>query len=144
MTTSATTNTSADYAALALRLTSGVAFLAHGWMKVSLFTNPATVAFYESKGLPAIYAYLTMLAELGGVLALVLGVGGRAVSLPLIAILLGAVWTHGGNGWAFSSEGGGWEFPLFWAVVQGVILTLGAGAFALRLPVLESKLGRFA
>ena len=144
MTTSATTNTSADYAALALRLTSGVAFLAHGWMKVSLFTIPGTVAFFESLGLPGFFAYLTILAELGGGLALILGVGVRAVSIPLIAILLGAVWTHGGNGWAFSSEGGGWEFPLFWAVVQGVVLTLGAGAFALRLPVLESKLGRFA
>ena len=144
MTTSATTNTSADYAALALRLTSGVAFLAHGWMKVSLFTIPGTVAFFESLGLPGFFAYLTILAELGGGLALILGVGVRAVSIPLIAILLGAVWTHGGNGWAFSSEGGGWEFPLFWAVVQGVILTLGAGAFALRLPVLDSKLGRFA
>ena len=144
MTTSATTNTSADYAALALRLTTGVAFLAHGWMKVSLFTIPGTVAFFESLGLPGFFAYLTILAELGGGLALILGVGVRAVSIPLIAILLGAVWTHGGNGWAFSSEGGGWEFPLFWAVVQGVILTLGAGAFALRLPVLDSKLGRFA
>ena len=144
MTTDTTTNTNADYAALALRLTSGVAFLAHGWMKVSLFTIPGTVAFFESLGLPGFFAYLTILAELGGGLALILGVGVRAVSIPLIAILLGAVWTHGGNGWAFSSEGGGWEFPLFWAVVQGVVLTLGAGAFALRLPVLESKLGRFA
>ena len=144
MTIDATPKTNADYAALALRLTSGVAFLAHGWMKVSLFTIPGTVAFFESLGLPGFFAHLTILAELGGGLALILGVGVRAVSIPLIAILLGAVWTHGGNGWAFSSEGGGWEFPLFWAVVQGVVLTLGAGAFALRLPVLDSKLGRFA
>lgn len=144
MITDATPKTNADYAALALRLTSGVAFLAHGWMKVSVFTIPGTVGFFESLGLPGFFAYLTILAELGGGLALILGVGVRAVSVPLIAVLLGAVWTHGGNGWAFSSEGGGWEYPLFWAVVQGAILILGAGAYALRLPVLEKQLGRFA
>ncbi len=139
---SAYTNT--DYAALALRVTSGVAFLAHGWMKVSLFTIPGTVAFFESLGLPGIFAYLTILGELGGGLALILGVGVRAVSVPLLAILFGSVWAHSGYGWTFSNEGGGWEFPLFWAVVQGVIMLLGAGAYALRLPVLDRSLGKFA
>ncbi|MBU3259535.1 DoxX family protein [Roseovarius sp. PS-C2] len=134
----------ADLAALILRVTSGVAFLAHGWMKVSLFTIPGTVAFFENLGLPGFFAYLTILGELAGGLALILGVGVRAVSIPLIAILLGSVWAHSGYGWSFSNEGGGWEFPLFWTVVQGVILLLGAGAYALRLPVLDRIFGRFA
>ncbi len=137
-------NTNADYAALVLRVASGVAFLAHGWMKVNLFTIPGTVAFFESLGLPGVFAYLTILGELGGGLALILGVGVRAVSIPLIAILLGSVWAHSGYGWTFSNEGGGWEFALFWAVVQGVILLLGAGAYALRLPVLDRTFGKFA
>ncbi|MDD9908603.1 MAG: hypothetical protein OXR62_02830 [Ahrensia sp.] len=67
-----------------------------------------------------------------------------AVSIPLIAILLGSVWDRSGFGWTFSNECGGWEFPLFWAIVQGVILLLGAGAHALRPPVIERTLGRFA
>ena len=137
-------NINADYAALLLRVASGVAFLAHGWMKVSLFTIPGTVAFFESLGLPGFFAYLTILGELGGGLALILGLGVRAVSVPLIAILLGSIWAHSGFGWTFSNEGGGWEFPLFWAVVQGVILFLGAGAYALRLPALDRTLGKFA
>jgi putative oxidoreductase len=143
MSTNSETNNT-DYAALVLRVTSGVAFLAHGWMKVSLFTIPGTVAFFESLGLPGFFAYLTILGELGGGLALILGVGVRAVSIPFIAILLGSVWAHSGFGWTFSNEGGGWEFPLFWAVVQGVILLLGAGAHALRLPVFDRTLGKFA
>lgn len=143
MSTNSETNNT-DYAALVLRVTSGVAFLAHGWMKVSLFTIPGTVAFFESLGLPGFFAYLTILGELGGGLALILGVGVRAVSIPLIAILLGSVWAHSGFGWTFSNEGGGWEFPLFWAVVQGVILLLGAGAHALQLPVFDRTLGKFA
>ncbi|HDZ51766.1 hypothetical protein LCGC14_1327050 [marine sediment metagenome] len=133
-----------DLAALALRLSSGVLFLAHGWMKVSLFTIPGTVAFFESLGLPGFFAYLTILGELGGGLLLIAGVAVRLVSLPLIAILLGSVWAHAGFGWTFSNEGGGWEFPLFWAVVQGVIALLGAGAYALRLPVIDRALGKFA
>ena len=144
MTIDATPKTNADYAALALRLTSGVAFLAHGWMKVSLFTIPGAVAFFESLGLPGFFAYLTILGELGGGLALILGVGVRAVSIPLVAILLGSVWAHSGFGWSFSNEGGGWEYPLFWTVVQGVVAVLGRGAFALRIPELDRRLGQFA
>ena len=139
-----TTQSNTDLAALALRLSSGVLFLAHGWMKVSLFTIPGTVAFFESLGLPGFFAYLTILAELGGGLLLIAGIAVRLVSLPLIAILLGSVWAHAGFGWTFSNEGGGWEFPLFWAVVQGVIALLGAGAYALRLPAIDRALGKFA
>lgn len=139
-----TARTNSDYAAAALRIASGSLFLAHGWLKVSVFTIPGTVGFFESLGLPGFLAYLTILGELGGGLALILGVGVRAVSVPLLAILLGSVWAHSGFGWTFSNDGGGWEFPLFWAIVQAVILVLGAGAYALRLPVLERQLGKFA
>ena len=138
------TQSNTDLAALALRLSSGVLFLAHGWLKVSLFTIPGTVAFFESLGLPGFFAYLTILAELGGGLLLIAGIAVRLVSVPLIAILLGSVWAHAGFGWTFSNEGGGWEFPLFWAVVQGVIALLGAGAYALCLPVIDRVLGKFA
>ena len=60
--------------------------------------------------------------------------------LMLIPILLGAVVVHSGAGWLFSNEGGGWEFPAFWAVALGVQAMLGDGAFALRLPVQNSRL----
>ncbi len=135
---------SADYAALVLRVGSGALFIAHGLLKVLVFTIPGTVGFFGSLGLPAVIAYLTILAELGGGLALILGVGVRAVSLPLIAVLLGATWVHSGNGWGFTNEGGGWEFPAFWTAVQVAIALLGAGAFAVKLPVVDRILGKFA
>lgn len=121
-----------DLAALILRLVSGALFVAHGLMKVFVFTIPGTVGYFESLGLPGFLAYVTILAEVGGGLALILGVATRAVSLALIPVLLGATWVHAGNGWVFSSEGGGWEFPLFWAIVQGAIALLGSGAHALK------------
>ena len=139
-----TTNTQIDYAAAALRISTGVLFVAHGWMKVSVFTIPGTVAFFESLGLPGFVAYLTIFAELAGGIALILGIGTRLVSIALIPVLLGATWAHSGFGWSFSNEGGGWEYPLFWTVVQGVVVVLGRGAFALRLPELDRRLGQFA
>ena len=138
------TKSGSDYAALALRVASGTLFIAHGWLKVSVFTIAGTVGFFESLGLPGVLAYLTIFAELAGGLALILGIGTRLVSLALIPVLLGATWAHAGNGWLFSGEGGGWEFPLFWAVIQGAIAVLGAGAFAVRIPALQKTLGQFA
>jgi len=134
----------ADYAAFLLRVTSGTLFIAHGLLKVNVFTVAGTVGYFESLGIPAVFAYLTILAELAGGAALVLGVGTRLVSLALIPVLLGATWVHAGNGWVFSSEGGGWEFPLFWAIAQVAIALLGRGVYALRLPVLDRTLGQFA
>lgn len=45
----------------------------------------------------------------------------------MIPTLLGATWVHAGNGWVFSNEGGGWEFPLFWAIALLVQAGLGGG-----------------
>ena len=139
-----TQQTNADYAAFVLRVTSGALFIAHGLLKVNVFTVAGTVGFFESLGIPGIFAYLTILAELVGGAALILGIGTRVVSLALIPVLIGATWVHGGNGWLFSSEGGGWEFPLFWAMAQASIALLGRGAFAIRFPVLDRSLGQFA
>lgn len=133
-----------DYAATLLRVTSGAVFLAHGLLKVNVFTIAGTVGYFESLGLPGTFAYLTIAAELVGGVALILGVATRIVALALIPVLLGATWVHSGNGWLFSNEGGGWEFPLFWAVVQATIALLGAGAYALRIPVVQKTLGKFA
>ncbi|MDX1517303.1 MAG: hypothetical protein R3288_10710, partial [Woeseiaceae bacterium] len=40
-------------------------------------------------------------------------------------------WAHSANGWLFTNEGGGWEYPLFLAAIAGAQVLLGAGAFAL-------------
>ena len=127
-----TSHQSADYAAFLLRVTLGVAFLAHGLLKVVVFTIPGTVAFFESLGLPAIFAYLTMAAEVGGGLALIAGIGTRYVALALLPLLAGATVVHSGNGWLFSNEGGGWEFPVFWAFVLMASALLGDGAFSVK------------
>jgi putative oxidoreductase len=137
--TTLTTNTAstqsasnADYAALILRVTMGVWFLAHAWLKIAIFTPAGTVGYFQSIGLPGFLAYVTIAAELLGGLALIAGFKSRIVSLALIPILLGAAWFgHGANGFFFSNANGGWEFPVFWAVALAVQALLGDGAMSL-------------
>jgi putative oxidoreductase len=123
----------ADHAALILRVAMGIGFLAHAWLKIAVFTPAGTAQFFESLGLPGPLAYLVIFAELAGGIALILGLWTRWVSLALIPILLGAVFAHWGAGFFFSNQGGGWEFPAFWAVALAVQALLGNGAYALNL-----------
>lgn len=125
--------TNADLAATILRVSMGVLFLAHAGLKLFVFTPAGTVGYFASLGLPGPLAYLVIAAELFGGLALILGVYSRWVSLALVPILLGSIYVpHGAAGFFFSNEGGGWEFPAFWAVTLVVQALLGDGAFALK------------
>jgi putative oxidoreductase len=126
------TNQQADNAALILRVSLGVMYVAHSLvLKHFTFTLPGTAQFFESLGLPGLMAYATFWAELAGGAALLLGIGTRQVSLLLIPILAGATWVHAGNGWVFSAANGGWEYPIFLIVVSVAVALLGDGRYAL-------------
>lgn len=125
----------APYAALLLRVSMGIALVAHGLLKIFVFTIPGTVQYFESIGYPGVMAHLVILAEVGGGAALILGTFVRPVAVALIPVMIGATLQHAGNGWLFSAEGGGWEFPAFWTAMLVVQALLGAGALTLRLPV---------
>ena len=121
----------APYAALMLRLSLGTMFLAHGLLKVMVFTPAGTAGFFNSLGLPSWLAYATIVAEILGGLLLIGGIRTRLVALALLPILIGAVWVHSGNGWLFSNENGGWEFPLFLVFAAVAQTLLGDGAYSL-------------
>lgn len=122
----------ADLAATILRVALGILFLAHAWMKLVIFTPAGTASFFESLGFPGFLAYLVIAAELAGGVALIAGIRTRRVSLALVPVLLGSIYApHGAAGFFFSNEGGGWEFPAFWAIALLVQALLGNGAFAL-------------
>lgn len=130
----------APYAALLLRVSLGVLLLAHGLLlKVFTFGIPGTVGFFESIGYPGFFAYLVILGEIGGGLALILGLWTRWIALLMLPILIGATLQHVGNGWLFSSANGGWEFPAFWAVTLVVQALLGDGALAWRPAFLPAR-----
>ncbi|WNK00617.1 DoxX family protein [Thalassospiraceae bacterium LMO-JJ14] len=133
----------APYGAFILRVSLGVMFIAHGLiLKYFTFTLAGTAQYFESIGYPAFLAYVVFAAETLGGIALVLGFQTRLVAFALMPILVGATLQHVPNGWVFSTQGGGWEYPVFLIVASAVQGLLGGGAFALSkrefpLPVLS-------
>lgn len=110
------------FGAALLRVSLGAMFLAHSVvLKVMTYGLGGTVAFFESIGLPGVAAYAVIAAEVVGGSLLVLDVRTRLVALALVPILAGATWVHAGNGWVFTSTGGGWEYPAFLIAVSFVV-----------------------
>lgn len=125
----------AEYAALVLRLSLGALFLAHAGLKIFVFTPEGTVGFFANLGLPAAFAYLTILGEAAAGIALIIGFATRLTAIAMLPVILGSIFlVHGQFGWLFSNEGGGWEFPAFWAAALVVQALLGNGAFAVKTP----------
>jgi putative oxidoreductase len=120
----------APYAALVLRVALGAMFIAHAPLKYYVFTLPGTAQFFQSLGLPAAAGYLTFWAELIGGAAILAGLFSRWVAAALLPVLLGAVWAHAGNGWLFTAQNGGWEYPAFLAAATLAQALLGDGRYA--------------
>jgi len=81
-----------DIAAALLRAGLGLMFIAHALLKIVVFTIPGTVQFFESVGLPGVFAYATIAAELIGGTMLILGIRTRITAFALVPVLLGATW----------------------------------------------------
>ena len=122
----------APYALLLLRLSLGVMFVAHAWLKIAVFTVPGFAGFMAQADFPASLAWPVVLAELLGGLALIFGLYARAVAVALLPVLAGALLVHAGNGWVFNAPNGGWEYPAFLIAGALVQALAGDGALALR------------
>ena len=124
--------TTTPYAAALLRVSMGLLFLAHGAvLKLGTFGLAGTMGYFGSLGYPPVFGAIVTFAEILGGIALVLGVWVRPVSLLFLPIMIGATIQHLPNGWLFTAQGGGWEFPAMWTVLLLVQAGLGAGAHAL-------------
>jgi putative oxidoreductase len=116
-----------------MRISLGIVFIAHGLLKLLVFTLPGTAAYFGSIGLPEWLAYPVTFGEIAGGVLLILGLYTRPVTVLLIPILVGATWVHFGNGWVFSSANGGWEFPLFLVISAIFVYLAGPGKWALQI-----------
>lgn len=119
------------YGATVVRLGLGTMWISHAMLKVLVFTVAGFGQFLTANGLPAWAAWPVVLAELVGGTLILLGVGGRRVSLALLPILVVAFSTHWPNGWVFTAPNGGWEYPLFLIAMSVAHALLGDGALAL-------------
>lgn len=118
-------------AALILRLSLGTMLMAHGLLKVLVYTLPGSAQFFTSVGFPGWLAYPVVAMELVGGALMLGGVATRWVALALVPVILGALSVHWGNGWVFSGANGGWEYPALLAVLLLVQALLGPGAYAI-------------
>src|SRR5215831_16137568 len=89
-----TRHRSARWAPLPLRLIVGFGFIQHGFAKLTRGPH-AFAAILHALAVPAphLMAWLTIFIEIGGGLAVILGVLVSVVAVPMVAVLLVAMFT---------------------------------------------------
>jgi putative oxidoreductase len=120
---------------LIIRLTAGGILLVHGIVKV---TGPGVAAFAASsmarRGIePALlFAYIIFFNETIGAVCLMLGLFTRVIAAMIaVEFFIITFFAHFNNGFAFTSPGGGWEYPLLWGLVIFAIALRGGGPWSL-------------
>ncbi len=141
--------TNENSAVTVLRIVLGIVLFPHGAQKLlgwfGGYGFEGTMGFLTgTAGLPWILAFLVIMIEFFGALALILGFATRIVSFAVILLFAGIVFTsHLQNGffmnWSGQLQGEGFEYHL---LVIGIALTLlinGSGKWALDRLILKEK-----
>lgn len=119
-----------DFPPLFFRLVLAYGFWGPAMMK---WGNMAGIAeWFGSMGIPfpTLNAYLSGITEISGVFLLLLGLGTRIISVPLIFVMLVAIVTvHLGNG--FEAGNNGFEIPLYYILMLISLIVTGPGKFSL-------------
>ena len=120
------------YGRLVLRIALGIVLIAHSlYLKLMVFGLEGTANFFVSIGFPAFLAYAVFIVEAVTGVMLIVGFKTKVAALVTVPVLLGATWVHLPNGWLFTVENGGWEYPLFLTCIAVVIALLDPGAYSL-------------
>lgn len=118
-----------DSATLVLRLALGGVLLAHGLLKVLVFTLPGTAGFFASVGFPGWTAYIVAPLEVVAGAAMILGYRSALFAAATLPVQIGAALVHAPNGWLFSNANGGWEFSAVLVLLSLAVMLLGDGAY---------------
>jgi putative oxidoreductase len=129
-----------DTAALILRVMLGVVFFPHGaqklfgWFGGSGFSG--TMAFFTDKmGIPAVLAFLAIMAESVGAVALIAGFLTRVAALGVGTNMVVAIFmVHLPNGffmnWAGNKQGEGFEYHLLVIAIALALIIKGGGRWS--------------
>lgn len=111
-----------------LRVILGLLFAAHGWQKFNEWTIAGTQASFAKMGIPAaeIAAPAVAVLELGGGIALILGLLTRVIALLLALDMLGALFLVHASAGVFAANGG-YELVLLLAAAALAVALTGAG-----------------
>ncbi len=128
--------TSNDFTLTIARLVMGVVFFAHGAQKaLGWFGGPgygATMSGFAHNGIPALFAFLAIVAEFLGGLGLIFGLLTRVAAFGIMCNMAVAVaMVHLTNGlfmnWTGRQPGEGFEFHLLALALGFILLVRGAG-----------------
>lgn len=125
-----------DVLALLARLVLGTVLIAHGWQKLTEWTIAGTTASFGEMGvpLPEIAAPLATVVELGGGIAIVLGLFTRVVGvLVAIQMAIAAAIVHLPAG--IFIENGGWELVGVIGAASLLLAAFGPGRISLDHPL---------
>ena len=130
-----------DKVAALLRITLGVVMFPHGAQKMlgwfGGYGFSGTMGFFTGQlCIPAIFAFLAILAEFLGSLGLIVGLFTRVAAFGIASVMVVAIVTsHLGNGffmnWAGNQKGEGFEYHLLALGLSLAVLLRGAGAGSL-------------
>ena len=127
-----------DLGLLVMRVSLGLVFLAHGYLKVFTFGLTHAMAVFEAHTVwninlvPGWFAPPAAFIEWVGGTMLVLGFRTRLALPFLAAVAFGAGAVHFENGWNYTSKpDGGWEYGIFLCVCCVVLYLTGPGKYRL-------------
>ncbi|HKD07465.1 MAG TPA: DoxX family protein [Bryobacteraceae bacterium] len=126
-----------DFTLAVLRLILGIVFFAHGAQKMlgcwGGFGFSATMSYFESQHIPAVFAFLAIAAEFFGGIGLIVGLLSRVAAFGITVNMLVAIatvhWRFGFfMNWAGNQKGEGFEYHLLVIAMAIVIMARGSGA----------------
>ena len=133
--------TNDDTAALVLRLLLGIVFFPHGMQKLlgwyGGYGFEGTMGFFTAKlGIPAVLAFLAIMAEALGSLGLITGLATRVAAFGItVNMVVAVLMLHLLNGffmnWFGNQKGEGYEFHLLVIGIGIALMIAGGGKWSL-------------
>jgi putative oxidoreductase len=133
--------TNDDAALLVLRLLLGIVFLPHGMQKLIGFSG--TMEFFTTKlGVPAVFAFLAIMAEGLGSLGLITGLLTRVAAVGIAVNMAVAVymlhWQYGFfMNWFGNQKGEGYEYHLLAIAIAVALMIKGGGRWSIDKAIAE-------
>lgn len=119
-----------DVQLLLFRVILVIGFYSPAMMKVKNLEGVAEWFGSMSYPFPMFSAVLAMTTEVLGIILLTLGLGTRIIALPMMFVLVVAIFTtHISNGFAASNNG--FEIPLYYFLMLFALVVYGSGKFSM-------------
>lgn len=132
--------TPADVAPAIARIALGLVMFPHGAQKMlgwfGGYGFAGTMGYFAHSGVPAVFAFLAIMAEFLGSIGLVVGALSRVAALG-IAVNMGVaiVMVHASQGffmnWFGNQKGEGFEYHLLAIALAAIVIVKGAGIYSI-------------